>query len=164
MVASATAESEAFGVFEADAIWDLALEWEDVFLCALGAARGRRNGIFFGVQTETFGKSDGVGAVDGCAETFDGWEDLFVEIPFCIWLEARGRVYDFLPVISAFCSRVDERWGGRSRVRGSGDNERHHVVDADGIAVGHFAQGDLDLRHAIGIGVFLRVLAEFLMR
>lgn len=37
-----------------------------------------------------------------------------------------------------------------------------YVVDADGFALGKGPEGDLDLGHAVGVGVVFGVFAEFL--
>lgn len=37
-----------------------------------------------------------------------------------------------------------------------------HIVDADAFALGEGAESDLDLGHAVRIGVVLRIFAEFL--
>ncbi len=43
-----------------------------------------------------------------------------------------------------------------------GHNVRNHVVDADTFPLGEGAESDLDLGHAVGIGVVFGVFAEFL--
>lgn len=50
--AEAAAEREARGVFEADGVWDLALERED-FLAFVGGGGGA-DGVFAGVEAEAF--------------------------------------------------------------------------------------------------------------
>ena len=43
---------------------------------------GGRDAVFPRVQTQTFGEVDGIGTGHGGTETFDGREDLLVEVPF----------------------------------------------------------------------------------
>ena len=49
------------------------------------------DGVFACIETQTFGKPDGVRAGNGGAEALDWREDLFVEIPVNVGLEGRGR-------------------------------------------------------------------------
>lgn len=89
MFAEAAAEGEALGVLEADRVWNLALQRVD--LDRLRRRRCRRvDGVLARVETETFGKPDGVGAGNGGAETLDWGEYLLVEIPLDVGLEGRG--------------------------------------------------------------------------
>ena len=80
MFARTALEREASAVFEADGVGDLAFQRAEL----LRLVRGRRGGdaVFPRVETEAFGKVHGVGAGHGSAETFDGREDLLVEVPF----------------------------------------------------------------------------------
>jgi len=52
-----------------------------------------------------------------------------------------------------------------SSAGGSGGHDvGNYVVDADSLALGESAKGDLDLRHAVRVRVVFRILAEFLWR
>lgn len=141
---------------EADRVWDLGLEGEDVVLLVGSGGGGRSDRVFARVKTEAFGEADGVGAIDGGAEAFDGWEDLLVEIPFDIGFEARIGAEDVLRRVGALgCG-----FGGGFGV--ARHDVRHYVVDAWVFAFRYFTQGDLNLGHALGVGVVFGVLAEFL--
>lgn len=64
-VAGAAVQGEAGGVFEADGVWDLGFEGEDFGI--LSVATASVDLVFSGVEAETFGQADGIGAWDGCA-------------------------------------------------------------------------------------------------
>ena len=51
----------------------------------------------------------------------------------------------------------------RSTRCGSGGHDvGNHVVDADRFALSECPKGDLDLWHAVGVGVVLRMFTKFL--
>lgn len=52
--------------------------------------------------------------------------------------------------------------GGDGGGRGRGHDVGDYVVDADGLALGEGAEGYLDLRHGVWVGVVFGVFAEFL--
>ena len=100
-----------------------------------------------------------VGSGDGRTEALDGREDLFVQIPFYVWLQGRGGGHDLLRGKGAF-----GRWfGGRDGGGGSGGHYvGDYVVDADRFALREGTEGDLDLRHGVGVGVVFGVFTQFL--
>lgn len=154
-LAGAAAQGQACRVLEADRVRDLGLEGEDVVLL-VGTGGGGGDGVFTRVEAKAFGEADGVGAIDGGAEALDGREDLLVEIPFDVGFEARIGAEDVLRRVGALGCRFG---GGFGIAR---HNVRHHVVDAWVFAFRYFTQGDLNLGHALGVGVVFGVLAEFL--
>ena len=159
--AGPTPQLEARARLEADLIRDLAFQRTDI-LDAIGrGARRRTDAVFAGVESQALGQVDGIGAGDGGAETLDGGEDLLVEVPFYIWHQGRGGGADILWGKGAFGGGVA---GGDAGGRGGGHDVGDHVVDADRFARGEGTEGDLDLGHAVWIGVLLGVLAEFLLQ
>lgn len=154
--AVAAFEGQADAVFEADGVWNLAFERGDF----LGLARSRGGGdaVFAGIEAETFGEMDSVCAWHGRAETLDGWEDLLVQVPFYIWFQRRIGCCYFRRCKGSFgCGLV------RSTRCGSGGHDvGNHVVDADRFTLGECSKGDLDLWHAVGVGVVLRIFTKFL--
>ena len=156
VVAGAAAEGQAGGVAEADGVRDLGFEGGDLGALLLGVV-GAADLVFARVEAETLGEADGVGARDGRAETFDWWEDLLVQVVFDVGQEVGVRFEDILGGVGSFWRR--ERFGFVVALR---DDVRHHVVDADALAAGDFAQGDLHLWHRVGVWVFFGVLAQFL--
>lgn len=155
-LAGTAAERQARGVLETDGVGDLGFEGEDVVLRVGAGGGGGGDGVFARVEAEAFGEADSVGAVDWGAEPLDGREDLLVEVPFDVRFEARLGPEHVL-------WRVGALGGGLgSGFRVASYDVRHYVVDAWVFTLGDFAQGDLDLGHAFGVGVVLGVLAQFL--
>ena len=98
----------------------------------------------------------------GRAEALDGREDLFREVPVCVWLKRRGGSRDFGRGIGAFCCGFVG--SGLCCVGGGGGHYvGDHVVDTNWFAGCEGAQGNLDLRHGVGVGVVLGVFTEFLI-
>ena len=80
MFAETAFERKSNAVFEPDRIRYLTFQRADLLRLVRG--RRRSNAVFPRIETETFGKVDGIGAGHRGTETFDGREDLLVEVPF----------------------------------------------------------------------------------
>ena len=83
MFAETACERQSNAVFEPDRIWYLAFKRADLLRLVRRSRRG--NAVLSRVEPETFGKVDGIRAGDGGTETFDGREDLLIEVPFDVW-------------------------------------------------------------------------------
>lgn len=83
--AMSTGQRQPGAIPETDGVRDLAFEWGDVRFLGL-SGRGS-DAVFLRVEAETLGQVDGVRAGHGRTETLDGWEDLLVEVPVCVWLQ-----------------------------------------------------------------------------
>ena len=92
----------------------------------------------------------GVSAGHWGTETFNGREDLLVEVPFDVRLESRGGRCHLCRSVGTFGGGFMGRGGARGR---RGHDVGDHIVDADAFALGEGAESDLDLGHAVGIGV-----------
>ena len=85
VAAMSTGQRQSRAIPEADGVRDLAFERGDVGFLGLSCCGS--DAVFLRVEAETLGEVDGVRAGHGSTETLDGWENLLVEVPVCVWLQ-----------------------------------------------------------------------------
>ena len=157
-VACTAAESQASGVFEADVVGDLGFEREDLGGLLVRSVGGA-NLVFAGVETEAFCETHGVRAGNGSTETFDGREDLFVEIVLDVGSETRVGFEDVLGSVGTFGCWV--RFG---LLVAHCDDVRHDIVDSNVLASSDLTKSDLDLRHRFRVRIGFGIFPEFLCK